>query len=176
MTGEDANAGGPAPIVPSHTLRHVLRERGLDFTRDLFHLHLEFPGRDIELYLVPVLPQEDAMALRMAFVDFRAATKGTRQEFIAYPIYPTEDGEADLRALGWPAGRPVFRWESPRGWVYLLPLRDDDDEVVIARVVSYFRAPGRGFPGMLREAYGIERVESWEGEALRRGDLHPGPS
>jgi hypothetical protein len=169
MGVEGPNAGQPAPAVPSHTLRHVLRERGLDFTRELFHLHLEFPGRDLELYLVPVQPQEDFRALQMAFVDFRAGTKGTRQEFIAYPIFPTDDGQDTLPALGWPPERPIFRWESPRGWVYLLPLRDGDDEAMIARVVSYFRAPGRRFAGMLREAYGIERVESWEGEALRRG-------
>ena len=167
MTSDGPNAGQPAPAAPSHTLRHVLRERGLDFTRDLFHLHLEFPGRDIELYLVPVQAQEDFRALQSAFVDFRAGTRGTRQEFIAYPVFPTDDGAENLRALGWPPERSVFRWESPRGWVYLLPLRDGDDEAMIARVVGYFRAPRRMPGGMLPEAYGIERVESWEGEALR---------
>jgi hypothetical protein len=174
MAGERPGEEEPAPAVPSHTLRHALRERGLDFARELYHLHLEFPGRDIEIYLAPVQPQEDYRALQSAFVDFRAGTKGTRREFIAYPIYATDDGAERLAALGWPSDRPVFRWESPRGWVYLLPLRDEDDEAMIARVVSYFRAPDRPFAGMLREAYGIERVESWEGEALRRGELGPG--
>jgi hypothetical protein len=36
------------------------------------------------------------------------------------------------------------------------------------------RAPIRRTPGMLPEAYGVERAETWEGEALRRGWLRPG--